>query len=122
MTALAATAEARIGAIVCYTPGLPAARRAGKLSSNEAPLGASPRARAAIARAADEAHRYPQLGALREAVAAHLGADPAQVVLTNGSDELCYLTTAVYLNPGAVTTSGLPNAETFLGQFWFWFY
>jgi hypothetical protein len=26
-----------------------------------------------------------------------------------------------YLNAGSVTTSGLPNAETPLGQFWFWF-
>jgi histidinol-phosphate aminotransferase len=101
MTSLAATAEARLADIPRYVPGREAARRGGKLSSNEAPLGPSPAVRAAISRAADDAHRYATSEELRAELAAGLGVEPSQIVLTNGSDELCYLIAALFIEPGA---------------------
>ncbi len=69
---------------------LPGANRIVKLSSNEGAFGVPPGARAAMAEAAAEMHRYPDGGAtaLREAIGRRFGLDPARVVCGNGSDEL----------------------------------
>jgi len=63
-----------------------------KLSSNEGPFGASPGARAAFVAAAAEVHRYPDgaAEALRAAIGAHFGLDPARIVCGAGSDDLLY--------------------------------
>jgi histidinol-phosphate aminotransferase len=94
-------AAERTASVHRYTGGREAGRPAGKLSSNEAPLGPSPRARAAIAGAAAVAHRYAGAGELRALVAEREGVRPEQVVLTSGSDELCYLLATVFIPPGA---------------------
>jgi hypothetical protein len=61
-----------------------------RLASNENPLGPSPKAAEAYARAAAELHRYPDGGAtaIRAAIGAHYNLDPARIVCGTGSDEL----------------------------------
>jgi histidinol-phosphate aminotransferase len=73
-----------------------------KLSSNESPLGPSPKAAAAYASLAKELHRYPDgaSDALRQAIAKHHGLDPERIVCGNGSDELIGLITAAFAGPG----------------------
>ncbi len=73
-----------------------------KLSSNENPLGPSPRALAAIQAAAVNVHRYPDAGslALRQALAARFGVAPEMVICTNGSDEMVFLLCLAFLREG----------------------
>ncbi|MFO7166499.1 MAG: histidinol-phosphate transaminase [Chloroflexota bacterium] len=73
-----------------------------KLSSNENPLGPSPRAVAAIQAAAAGVHRYPDAGAvaLRQALASRYSLEPEQVLCTNGSDEAVFLTCLAFLGEG----------------------
>lgn len=69
---------------------IPGVNRIVKLSSNEGAFGVPPGAQAAYAKLAAELHRYPDGGAtaLREAIGARFGLDPARIVCGNGSDEL----------------------------------
>lgn len=90
-----------IDAIHAYVPGK--AKLAGvanpvKLSSNETPLGPSPKAIAAMAATAGAAHRYPDGGstALRSAIAAHHGLEADRIVCGTGSDELLKLLAQAY--------------------------
>lgn len=73
-----------------------------KLSANENALGCSPAARAAYQASAESIHLYPDPKgvALREAIAAAHGLDPARIVLGQGSDELFSLVAQAYLSPG----------------------
>lgn len=73
-----------------------------KLSSNENPLGPSPRALAALHEAATQVHRYPDAGsvALREGIAARFGLPPEMVLCTNGSDEMVFLLALAFLREG----------------------
>jgi histidinol-phosphate aminotransferase len=73
-----------------------------KLSSNENPLGASPKAIAAFREAAAEMHRYPDGGAekLRDGIARRFGLEKAGIVCGNGSDELIALLARAYAGPG----------------------
>jgi len=94
-----------IDAIHAYVPGK--AKLAGvtepiKLSSNENPLGPSPRAIAAMAATAAVAHRYPDGGsyALREAIAATHGLELDRIVCGTGSDELLQLLATGYASAG----------------------
>ncbi|MXO75696.1 histidinol-phosphate transaminase [Altererythrobacter aerius] len=93
-----------IQGIHAYTPG--AATGAGgralvKLSANENPLGTSPAALAALSGAADPS-RYPDPAstALREALGARHGIDPARIVCGTGSDELLNLAAQAFAGPG----------------------
>jgi histidinol-phosphate aminotransferase len=81
---------------------------AGKLSSNEAPLGPAPAVRAAIAAAAGSASRYPEDAEIARQLARHLGVAPGQLLLSNGSDELCYLLAWVFLGSDRVAVAGDP--------------
>jgi histidinol-phosphate aminotransferase len=89
--------------ITAYVPGddRSSAARVFKLSSNETPLGPSPRALEAY-RAADNLHVYPDGFAcrLREAIASTYGVNPERVICGNGSDELLTLIAHTYLSPG----------------------
>lgn len=94
-----------IDAIHAYVPGK--AKLSGiaepiKLSSNENPLGPSPKAVAAMAATAGYAHRYPEPSslALREAIAARHGLDPDRIVCGTGSDELLQLLATAYCGVG----------------------
>jgi histidinol-phosphate aminotransferase len=73
-----------------------------KLSSNENPLGPSPKALAAIQAAAATVHRYPDAGAvaLREGIAAHFDVAPDMVLCSNGSDEMVLLLCLAFLSEG----------------------
>ena len=88
-----------------YVPGesrLPAGAKPIKLSSNETPLGPSPKAVAAFKAAAAELERYPDGAstALRAAIAARYGLNAARIVCGAGSDELLSLLAHAYLGPG----------------------
>ncbi|HEU6441546.1 MAG TPA: histidinol-phosphate transaminase [Microvirga sp.] len=90
--------------IDAYVPGKSAAVGAAKvhkLSSNETPLGPSPKAVEAV-RNADHFELYPDGSAtrLREAIAAKYGLDSSRIVCGAGSDELLALITHAYVGPG----------------------
>ncbi len=91
--------------IAPYIPGRSEAEGEGpvyKLSSNESPLGASPKAIEAFRAMADRLEFYPDGAAhdLREALAARHGLNPDRIVCGNGSDELLELLAHAYLGPG----------------------
>ena len=91
--------------IAPYIPGRSEAEGDGpvyKLSYNESPLGASPRAIEAFRAMADRLEYYPDGAAhdLREALAARHGLNPDRIVCGNGSDELLELLAHAYLGPG----------------------
>ncbi|WDZ75877.1 histidinol-phosphate transaminase [Ensifer adhaerens] len=91
--------------IAAYVPGkehAPGVAKVHKLSSNETPLGASPKAIEAFQAAAFNLERYPdgQARALREAIGAVHGLNPANIMCGNGSDELLGLLCHTYLGPG----------------------
>lgn len=94
-----------IMAIHPYIPGkstTDSGEKAIKLSSNENPLGTSDKARAAFAAHAGGLERYPDAGAnaLREAIAAQYGLDPARIIYGNGSDEVLHLAAGAFAGPG----------------------
>lgn len=91
--------------IAPYIPGRSTTddgRKVAKLSSNENPLGTSPRARAAFTAAATNLERYPDASAteLRDALAAKHGLDPARIIYGNGSDEVLHLAAGAFAGPG----------------------
>lgn len=81
---------------------LPGVNRVIKLSSNEGAFGPPPGAIQAMMESAREAHRYPDGGAtaLREAIGARFGLDPARIVCGNGSDELLSMLILAYGGEG----------------------
>lgn len=88
-----------------YVPGesaVPGGLKPIKLSSNETPLGPSPKARAAYEAEAGHLERYPDgaATALRRAIAGAYGLDPDRIVCGSGSDELLNLLAAGYLGVG----------------------
>ena len=92
-------------AIAAYVPGeaeVAGANRVIKLSANEGAFGPPPSAQAAYARMAAELHRYPDGGsaALRRAIGARFGLDPARIVCGTGSDELIGHLCHIYGGPG----------------------
>lgn len=73
-----------------------------KLSSNENPLGASPRAVQAMQEAAANMHRYPSSdhAALRQAIGEVHGLEPSQIICGAGSDEIIAFLCQAYAGPG----------------------
>jgi histidinol-phosphate aminotransferase len=91
--------------IEAYVPGeskLPAGLKPIKLSSNETPLGPSPKAIAAFREVAGELERYPDGAAthLRAAIAGRYGLNPARIICGAGSDELLTMLAHAYLGQG----------------------
>ena len=90
--------------IDAYVPGKSGAtgKKIYKLSSNESPLGASPRAIRAFSEVAGKLALYPDgsATALREAIAARHGLNAETIVCGAGSDELLQLLAHAYLGPG----------------------
>ncbi|WEX10063.1 histidinol-phosphate transaminase [Chelativorans sp. AA-79] len=91
--------------IAAYVPGresVPGAAKVWKLSSNETPLGPSPAALEAVREASRHLDRYPDGSAtkLREAIAQAHGLNPANILCSNGSDELLGLLAQTYVKPG----------------------
>jgi histidinol-phosphate aminotransferase len=88
-----------------YVPGkstAPGVARVYKLSSNETPLGPSPKALAAYRAVADHLQDYPDGAstALREAIGRAFGLDPNRIVCGAGSDDLLNLLADAYLHDG----------------------
>jgi histidinol-phosphate aminotransferase len=92
-------------AIDPYVPGkssVPGVAKIHKLSSNESPLGPSPKATEAVRAIAGSLELYPDSAstALREAIGRRYGLDPAKIICGNGSDELLALLAHVFLHSG----------------------
>ena len=92
-------------AIDAYVPGksgAPGAAKVYKLSSNETPLGASPKAIEAYRKGAEKLELYPEgtSAELREAIANLYGLDADRILCGSGSDELLSLLTNAYIGPG----------------------
>jgi histidinol-phosphate aminotransferase len=100
------TAKPGILDIELYVGGrsaVPGVDKVYKLSSNESPLGPSPKAVAALAAAAHDLQLYPDGSSklLREAIAKVYGLDPARLVVGGeGSGPLLTLLANAYLQPG----------------------
>lgn len=91
--------------IEAYVPGeshVPGGLKPIKLSSNETPLGPSPKAVEAFTAAGAALERYPdgQATALRQAIARRFGLSADRIVCGAGSDELISLIAHAYLGPG----------------------
>ena len=91
--------------IEAYVPGkskAPGVAKVFKLSSNETPLGPSPKAVEAYARVASHLHDYPDgsSSALREAIGRMYGLDPNRIVCGAGSDDLLNLLARAFLADG----------------------
>src|SRR3984893_125122 len=111
MTATRPKRRPEVRDIAAYVPGkssAPGVAKIFKLSSNETPLGPSPRAIAAYKAAADHLEDYPDGSAsdLREAIGHAFGLDPERIVCGAGSDDLLHLLAQAYLADGdeAITT------------------
>ena len=80
----------------------PGVQRMVDLSSNENPLGPSPKAVAALREAAGTVNRYPDAAgtALKAALARHWDLSPSNIALANGADEWVLLLCMSLLNPG----------------------
>jgi len=102
-------AVAHVRALLPYQPGKPLKeleRELGitdvvKLASNENPLGPSPLALAAMRRSLEDAWLYPDGSGheLKQGLARHLGVEPAQLTLGNGSNDLLVLLAEAFLTP-----------------------
>jgi histidinol-phosphate aminotransferase len=91
--------------IEAYVPGkssAPGVAKVFKLSSNETPLGPSPRAIAAYQSVAAHLEDYPDgsASALREAIGRAFGLDPDRIVCGAGSDDILNLLARAYLADG----------------------
>jgi histidinol-phosphate aminotransferase len=97
--------RATIREISAYVPGrshAPGVAKVHKLSSNETPLGPSPKAIEAFKALANSLEFYPDgsATALREAIGRQFGLDPSRIICGTGSDELISLLAQAYLTPG----------------------
>ena len=108
-----------IKSLTPYVPGKPVEeleRELGitgsiKLASNENPLGPSPKAVAAIKKAAEGLNRYPDGSGfyLSQALTKKYGVDPGQIILGNGSNELIELVVRTFVQPGDEIISADPS-------------
>jgi histidinol-phosphate aminotransferase len=110
-----------------YVPGMPieqVQREYGlanviKLASNENPLGASPKALAAIGPAIERLNYYPDTRChhVRHALAEHLDVEPEQVIVSNGVDGLILQVCMAYLDEESeviVSRSSFPVYDVFI--------
>ena len=91
--------------IAAYVPGRETAHgvaKVYKLSSNESPLGPSPKVAEALAAKNADLALYPDGSAhvLRDAISRAYGLNPGNILCGNGSDELLGLLCHTYLGPG----------------------
>ena len=82
-----------------------------RLGSNENPFGPSPAVGAALRDMADAIGQYPDANstALRAAIAARTGVEPADIVVGNGSENLLELLCRAFLSPGDRVVTLLPS-------------
>jgi len=79
-----------------------------KLSSNENPLGPSPRALDAVASVATDVHRYPDgsVHDLRQELAQRWKVSDDMVIVGNGSDEILVMIAGAVVEPGVNVVTG----------------
>ena len=89
-----------VHALKSYHP--PLGNREGlRLDFNENTVGCSPRVLERLRKINyEDLARYPERDPLEGVVAAHLGIEAAEVLLTNGTDEAIHLVCETYLEPG----------------------
>jgi histidinol-phosphate aminotransferase len=81
-----------------------------KLDGNENPYGPAPEVLEALGRFEYfEIYPDPQQRRLRQAVADYVGADPDQIILGNGSDELLDIIARLLLSPGDAVLNAPPT-------------
>jgi histidinol-phosphate aminotransferase len=105
MTAIRPQPRKGVLEIDAYVPGrsrAPGLAKVFKLSSNETPLGPSPKAIAAYNAVGKHLEDYPDGSAsdLRDAIGRVFGLDPARIVCGAGSDDLLNLLARAYLADG----------------------
>lgn len=82
-----------------YHPPL-GGRQGLRLDFNENTVGCSPRVLQRLqSLTGEELARYPERQPSEKIVAAHLGIDPAEIILTNGTDEAIHLVCETFLEP-----------------------
>ncbi len=86
-----------------------------RIGANELPFGPSPRAVSAMAAASLEAWKYcdPENHDLKEALARHLGLQPANIAIGEGIDGLLGYTVRMFVEPGAAVVTSLGAYPTF---------
>jgi histidinol-phosphate aminotransferase len=94
----------------------PGVERVVDLSSNENPLGPSPKAMAALREAVGTVHRYPDASgmALKTALADRWGLSPANIALGNGADEWVLLICLSLTDPGDEVVMALGSFISYL--------
>jgi len=81
-----------------------------RLDFNENTVGCSPRVLERLRQLQfDQLARYPERESVERQVAAHLGVDPAGLLLTNGVDEAIHLVCETYLEPADEVLIGVPT-------------
>ena len=92
----------KISPYIAGEDSVPGVRNPAKLSSNESPLGPSPKALEAYTKTADALHRYPNGGAqvLRDALAEKHSFSADRIVCGNGSEQLIDMLARAYAGPG----------------------
>lgn len=86
-----------------------------RLASNENPYGPSPKAIAAMNAAAAESHLYPEptSAELRHKLGELYEVDPAQVLISNGADNVLMLIGQAYVNPGDEVVYCVPTFSVY---------
>jgi histidinol-phosphate aminotransferase len=93
-------ARTAVKTLEAYRPPL-AGRQGLRLDFNESTIGCSPRVLTRLRSLdADALARYPEREPVEGEVAAFLGLDASEVLLTNGVDEAIHLLCSTYLEPG----------------------
>ena len=86
-----------------------------RIGANESVFGPSPAAVAAMADAARDAWQYcdPEIHDLKQALAAHLGVEPGNVVVGEGIDGLFGTTARLFVEPGVTIATSAGAYPTF---------
>lgn len=110
MAAIDPRARAVVKSLEAYQPGRPIEKvrqefrltSVIKLASNENALGASPKALAALRKAAGTVNRYPDSACaeLKARLTKRFRLDPSWFIVGNGSDELLVLALRAFVDPG----------------------
>lgn len=106
-SALAALLERMPG----WGPGKTLANGDIRLSSNENPLGLSPKAREALVAAIVDANRYPNRGPLTEELARYLGVKTENLTLGFGSTEILQVAVQAFQGPNTPLIIATPTFE-----------
>ena len=83
-----------------YHPPLEGRTKKLRLDFNENPIGCSPKVRQALAKlSAAEICSYPEQETVRRQMARHFGVSPAELLLTNGTDEALHVIVNTFVEP-----------------------